>query len=78
MAERLDSHDVKPFVAVLTAVRDAGRAARDRGEISELVDLGYRSHAVLKWMEADEAQDFVAAERWLAVAYGRTSSATNR
>lgn len=73
MAE-LDSFDAQPFVTVLTAVRDAGRAARDRGEEGELVDLAYQAHAVLKWMEADAAQDIEAAGRWLDVVYGRRIS----
>lgn len=70
---KLDVFDAAPFVAVLTAVRDAGRAAKARGASidDELVVLAYRAHAVLKWMEADEVGDLAAAARWLDVAYAR-------
>lgn len=75
MAERLDTFDARPFVTVLTAIRDAGRAAKARGSAvdDELVALAYRAHAVLKWMEADEAEDFNTAAKWLDVAYARNS-----
>lgn len=73
MSERLDTYDAAPFLAVLTALRDAGRAAKAKGAAidDQLVALAYRAHAVLKWMEADKAEDFTTAAEWLDVAYAR-------
>ena len=72
MAE-LGTFDALPFVTVLTAVRDAGRAAKERGAglDDELVALAYRCHAVLAWLEADRAGDIDSARRWLDIAYAR-------
>jgi hypothetical protein len=77
VADRLDTFDAAPFIAVMTAVRDAGRAAKARGASihDELVVLAYRAHGVLKWMEADQAEDYTTAAKWLDVAYGRNSRA---
>lgn len=75
MPKTLTVYDAAPFIAVLTAVRDAGRRAKAEGAPfdDELVDLAYRAHAVLSWLEADEAGDIESASRWLDVAYSRDS-----
>lgn len=62
--------DTQPLLRVLRSVRDAGRAAKGRGASfdDDLVSLAYRCHAVLMWLEADEAGDLEAARRWLVIA----------
>ena len=74
MPEILTTYDAAPFLVVLTALRDTGRRAKAEGAPTdnELVVLAYRAHAVLSWLEADEAGDIESATRWLDVAYGRT------
>jgi len=57
-------------------MRDAARARRDAGvEDPEFVRLGQRAHAVLMWLEADTAEDYDAAQRWLDALYDDTSDA---
>lgn len=75
MPETLTTYDAAPFLVVLTALRDAGRRAKADGAAidDELVVLAYRAHAVLSWLEADEAGDIESASRWLDVAYSRDS-----
>ena len=75
MPKTLTVYDATPFIAVLTAVRDAGRRAKAEGAPidDELVDLANRAHAVLSWLEADEAGDIESASRWLDIAYSRDS-----
>jgi hypothetical protein len=76
MPEGLTTYDAAPFLAVLTAVRDAGRQARTDGAPldDQLVVLAYRAHAVLSWLDADGAGDIESAARWLDVVYARDSA----
>lgn len=71
--QRVTEIETRPFVEVLTAVRDAGRQRRNAGASDDdpQVRLGKRAHAALMWCQADFDGDIERAEWWLDEVYER-------
>lgn len=73
MATEVRRVDADPLLAVLTAVRDTARVARDTDTDmrKDFIALGRRAHAALRWLEFDEAGLLELAGHQLDIVYDR-------